>query len=73
MTGFRRRLAALTRKETWQLLRDPSSIAIGVLLPIILILIFGYGLSLDVRIGMRVRSRVTIENDAPLLVFEQLA
>lgn len=43
------RLAALTRKETRQLLRDPSSIAIGILLPIILILIFGYGLSLDVR------------------------
>lgn len=43
------RLVALTRKETRQLLRDPSSIAIGILLPIILILIFGYGLSLDVR------------------------
>jgi uncharacterized OB-fold protein len=27
----------------------------------------------DVRIGMRVRARVTVENDAPLLVFEQLA
>ena len=26
----------------------------------------------DVRIGMRVRARVTVENDAPLLVFEQL-
>jgi ABC-2 type transport system permease protein len=43
------RLAALTRKETRQLLRDPSSLAIGVLLPIILILLFGYGLSLDVK------------------------
>jgi ABC-2 type transport system permease protein len=43
------RLAALTRKETRQLLRDPSSLAIGILLPIILILIFGYGLSLDVK------------------------
>ncbi|MDM0026630.1 ABC transporter permease [Variovorax saccharolyticus] len=46
---FRQRLVALTRKETRQLVRDPSSIAIGILLPIILILIFGYGLSLDVR------------------------
>ena len=26
----------------------------------------------DVRIGMRVRARVTVENDAPLLVFEGL-
>jgi ABC-2 type transport system permease protein len=43
------RLVALTRKETRQLLRDPASIAIGILLPIILILIFGYGLSLDVK------------------------
>ena len=43
------RLAALTRKETRQLLRDPSSLAIGILLPILLILLFGYGLSLDVK------------------------
>jgi len=49
MSGFWRRLIALTRKETRQLVRDPSSIAIGILLPIILILIFGYGLSLDVK------------------------
>ncbi len=30
-------------------MRDPSSIAIGVVLPLILILLFGYGLSLDVK------------------------
>jgi len=47
--GFRRRLVALVRKETRQLLRDRANIAIGVALPIILILLFGYGLSLDVR------------------------
>ena len=29
-------------------MRDPSSIAIGIVLPVILILLFGYGLSLDV-------------------------
>lgn len=46
---FWQRLVALTRKETRQLIRDPASIAIGILLPIILILIFGYGLSLDVK------------------------
>lgn len=46
---FWQRLIALTRKETRQLVRDPSSLAIGILLPIILILIFGYGLSLDVK------------------------
>ena len=47
--GFWRRLRALTRKEVRQLLRDPSNLAIGILLPIILILVFGYGLSLDVK------------------------
>jgi ABC-2 type transport system permease protein len=44
-----RRIRALVRKETLQVLRDPSSIAIGVVLPLILILLFGYGLSLDVK------------------------
>ena len=43
-----RRTWALTRKETRQILRDPSSIAIGIVFPLILILLFGYGMSLDV-------------------------
>jgi ABC-2 type transport system permease protein len=47
--GFLRRLVALTRKEFRQLLRDSSNLAIGIALPIVLILIFGYGLSLDVK------------------------
>ena len=48
-SGFRSRLTALVRKEFRQLLRDTSNMAIGIVLPIVLILIFGYGLSLDVR------------------------
>lgn len=48
-SGFAGRLVALTRKEFRQLLRDSSNLAIGILLPIVLILLFGYGLSLDVR------------------------
>ncbi len=48
-SGFRRRLMALTKKEFRQLLRDKSNLAIGIVLPIVLILIFGYGLSLDIR------------------------
>jgi len=44
-----RRVRALVRKESRQLLRDRSNIAVGVLLPLILIIIFGYGLSLDVK------------------------
>jgi len=44
-----RRIRALVTKEFRQVARDPSSIAIGVVLPVMLILLFGYGLSLDVR------------------------
>jgi ABC-2 type transport system permease protein len=43
-----RRVWSLVRKETHQVVRDPSSIATGVVLPVILILLFGYGLSLEV-------------------------
>jgi ABC-2 type transport system permease protein len=49
LTDKVRRVRALVVKETRQVVRDPSSIAIGVVLPIILILLFGYGLSLDVK------------------------
>ncbi|MFC4308476.1 ABC transporter permease [Steroidobacter flavus] len=44
-----RRLRALTAKETRQLLRDKSNLMVGLFLPVVLILIFGYGLSFDVR------------------------
>jgi len=44
-----RRIAALIRKEGRQVVRDPSSFAIGVVLPVMLILLFGFGLSLDVK------------------------
>ena len=43
------RVRALVRKEWRQMIRDPASIAMGVVLPVILILLFGYGLSLDVK------------------------
>ncbi|HVI51228.1 MAG TPA: ABC transporter permease [Candidatus Sulfotelmatobacter sp.] len=44
-----RRIVALTRKETWQILRDPSAIAIGIVLPLVLLILFGYGLSFDIK------------------------
>jgi ABC-2 type transport system permease protein len=44
-----RRIWALIRKEGRQVVRDPSSFAIGVVLPVMLILLFGFGLSLDVK------------------------
>jgi ABC-2 type transport system permease protein len=57
-----RRIIALTVKETRQVVRDPSSIAIGVVLPLILILLFGYGLSLDVK---NVPVAVVLEQPSP--------
>lgn len=46
--GFLSRLVALVRKETRQMMRERSSLAVGLLLPSLLILLFGYGLSFDV-------------------------
>lgn len=45
----RRRLAGLIRKEFIQILRDPSAIAIAFVLPVVLLFLFGYGVSLDAR------------------------
>jgi len=56
------RIWTLIKKETWQLLRDPSAIAIGVVLPLILIMLFGFGLSLDVK---NVPVAIVIEDDSP--------
>ena len=44
------------------MMRDPSSIAIGIVLPVILILLFGYGLSLDVK---NVPVAVVLEDPSP--------
>ena len=43
------RLVGLIRKESLQIIRDPSSIGIAFFLPVLLLLIFGYGVSLDAR------------------------
>lgn len=50
-----RRFAALLRKETQQILRDPSTALIAFVLPLLLLFIFGYGVNLDTartRIGI---------------------
>ena len=47
--GAPMRLRGLMRKEFLQVVRDPSSIAIAFVLPVLLLLLFGYGLSLDVQ------------------------
>ena len=43
------RLIGLMRKEVLQIVRDPSAIAIAFVLPVVLLLIFGYGVSLDAK------------------------
>lgn len=45
----RMRLRGLIRKESLQILRDPSSIAIAFVMPVLLLLLFGYGVSLDAK------------------------
>lgn len=48
-SGAPRRLHGLLRKEFLQIWRDPSALAIAFVLPAVLLLIFGYGVSLDAR------------------------
>ncbi|MEF8794695.1 ABC transporter permease [Thiohalorhabdus sp.] len=55
------RLWGLVRKELLQILRDPSSIAIAFALPLVLLLIHGYGISLDAE---EVPVAVVLEGDS---------
>ncbi len=58
-----RRFAALVRKESYQIVRDPSSILIAFVLPMILLFLFGYGVSLDTT---QTRIGLVVEEEAPL-------
>ena len=49
MSASTRRLLGLMRKEFLQIGRDPSALAIAFVLPAVLLLVFGYGVSLDAR------------------------
>lgn len=44
---FLMRMRGILRKETLQILRDPSSIALAIVMPMALLFIFGYGVTLD--------------------------
>ena len=55
MTGRWRRIRALIRKESLQVLRDPSSFVVAFVLPALLLLLFGFGISFDatrVKVGL---------------------
>jgi ABC-2 type transport system permease protein len=59
------RFRAMLLKESLQILRDPSTFLIAFLLPLLLLFIFGYGVSLDTaraRIGLAVE-----DSSAPAL------
>jgi len=57
-----RRLGALVRKELIQIVNEPSSILIAFILPIMLLFLFGYAVSLD---STRVRVGVALEGRTP--------
>jgi ABC-2 type transport system permease protein len=59
----RRRLKGLWRKEMLQIVRDPSSIAIAFVLPIILLLLQGYAVSLDAK---NVPVALVVEEPSPV-------
>lgn len=55
LRGIVRRIKALIIKEFYQIIYDPSSILISIVLPIILLFLYGFGVSLDlntVNIGL---------------------
>lgn len=60
--GSFRRLKALMTKESYQIIRDPSSILISVILPLILMFIYGVGVSLDLN---HLRLGIVMEDSSP--------
>jgi ABC-2 type transport system permease protein len=61
-TGQRRRIKALIIKEFYQIIYDPSSLLISVVLPVILLFLYGYAVSLDLD---HLRIGVVMEDTAP--------
>ena len=50
------RLSALIKKEFFQIIRDPSSIMIAFVMPLMLLLIYMYGVNLDtsrIKLGLK--------------------
>lgn len=60
-----RRLWALIVKEFFQIVRDPSSILISVVLPILLLFLYGFGVSLDLD---HLRLGLVLEDTSPTAI-----
>jgi len=58
------RTSALIKKEFLQTIRDPSSILIAVILPLILLFIYGIGISLDIS---NLQIGVAVEDSSPVV------
>ena len=43
------RVRAIARKELWSILRDPRSLGVTLVLPVVLLALFGYAINFDVR------------------------
>jgi ABC-2 type transport system permease protein len=56
------RIWGLVCKETYQIVRDPSSIVIAFILPTLLIFLFGYAVSLDIQ---NLKIGIVIEDTTP--------
>jgi ABC-2 type transport system permease protein len=56
------RLKGLWKKEVLQIIRDPSSLLITVFLPLLLLFLYGYGVSLDIN---HLRVALVLEDTAP--------
>ena len=56
------RLKGFIKKEALQVIRDPSSIGIAIVLPVVLLFIFGYGISLDAK---HISIGLVVENKGP--------
>jgi ABC-2 type transport system permease protein len=56
------RLKALIIKESYQIVRDPSSILIAFVLPLVLLFIYGYGVSLDAN---HLKVGLVLEDNSP--------
>lgn len=65
-----RRLLALCLKESYQIVRDPSSILVAFILPVVFLFVMGYGINLDAD---HLRVGIVREDPGPAAVrFEQV-
>lgn len=60
--GAALRMKALLVKESYQIVRDPSTILISIILPILLLFLYGYGVSLDLN---HLRIGLALEDSSP--------